>query len=139
MAIWVSCTLARSGYNCRDRATLRARRVYPPGKAFDLPLCTYACNEQPLPGFHACLVGTSRHPALTWHTLQHANGDSIEYAWPSNRRTGELLLDPYHPLLHPGGLLFYRCGHLSQPRWTGRALLPLQVFTALAGGLCAGC
>jgi hypothetical protein len=63
-------------------------------------------------------------------------GDSIEYALAVESADPTLLLDPYHPLLHPVGLLFYRLWQLAG--WTGRALLPLQVFNALAGGICAG-
>jgi hypothetical protein len=66
----------------------------------------------------------------------HYSGDSIEYALAIESANPALLLDPYHPLLHPVGLLFFRLWQLAG--WTGRALLPLQVLNALAGGLCAG-
>lgn len=66
----------------------------------------------------------------------HATGDSIEFALAIERATPAVLLDPYHPLLHPAGLLFYRLWQLVG--WTGRALVPLQVLNALAGGVCAG-
>jgi len=66
----------------------------------------------------------------------HYSGDSIEYALAIESGQAALLLDPYHPLLHPLGLLFYRLWQLVG--WTGRALAPLQVLNALAGGLCAG-
>jgi hypothetical protein len=66
----------------------------------------------------------------------HYTGDSIDYALVIEGGDPTLLLDPYHPLLHPAGLLFYRLWQLAG--WTGRALLPLEVLNALAGGLCAG-
>jgi hypothetical protein len=66
----------------------------------------------------------------------HTSGDSIEYALAIESAKPALLLDPYHPLLHPAGLLFFRLWQLAG--WAGRALLPLQVLNALAGGVCAG-
>ena len=56
--------------------------------------------------------------------------------WPSNWATPAHLLDPYHPLLHPFGLAFYRLWQALG--WTGQSLLPLQVLNALAGAFCAG-
>ena len=66
----------------------------------------------------------------------HYTGDSIEYALAIEMGYPAQLLDPFHPLLHPAGLLFLRLWQLAG--WTGRALLPLEVLNALAGGLCAG-
>jgi hypothetical protein len=66
----------------------------------------------------------------------HYSGDSIEYALAIESANPASLLDPSHPLLHPAGLLWYRVWQLMG--WSGRALLPLQVLNALAGGFCAG-
>lgn len=67
---------------------------------------------------------------------RHFTGDSIEYALAIELGDPAWLLDPYHPLLHPLGLLVFRLWQALG--WTGRALLPLQVLNALAGALCAG-
>jgi hypothetical protein len=83
-----------------------------------------------------CLVGAAACVLYLATLSHHYTGDSVEYALAIERADPALLLDPYHPLLHPAGLLFYRLWQLAG--WTGRALLPLEVLNALAGGLCAG-
>lgn len=67
---------------------------------------------------------------------RHYTGDSIEYALAIELGDAAYLLDPYHPLLHPLALLWYRLWQALG--WTGQALLPLQVLNALAGALSAG-
>jgi len=87
-------------------------------------------------GLAPCLVGTAACLLYLATLSNHYTGDSIEYALAIEAADPALLLDPYHPLLHPLGLLFWRLWQLAG--WAGRALLPLQVLNALAGGLCAG-
>jgi hypothetical protein len=82
------------------------------------------------------LVGTAASLLYLATLSNHYTGDSIEYALAIEGGDPALLLDPFHPLLHPAGLLFFRLWQLAG--WTGRALLPLEVLNALAGGLCAG-
>ncbi|MCB0204362.1 MAG: DUF2723 domain-containing protein [Anaerolineae bacterium] len=67
---------------------------------------------------------------------RHYTGDSIEYALAIELGDSAFLLDPYHPLLHPLGLAFYRLWQAFG--WTGQSLLPLQILNALAGAMCAG-
>jgi hypothetical protein len=67
---------------------------------------------------------------------RHYTGDSIAYALAIELGDPASLLDPYHPLLHPLGLAFYRLWQLAG--WEGQSLLPLQVLNALAGAVCAG-
>jgi hypothetical protein len=61
----------------------------------------------------------------------HYTGDSVEYALAIESANPSLLLDPYHPLLHPAGLLFYRAWQLAG--WSGRALLLRAVSVAANG------
>ena len=82
------------------------------------------------------LVGAAACLLYLLTLSNHYSGDSIEYALAIESGERGLLLDPYHPLMHPLGLLFYRLWQAAG--WTGRALAPLQVLNALAGGLCAG-
>ena len=87
-------------------------------------------------GLTVCFVWAAACLLYLVTLSNHYSGDSIEYALAIESADPALLLDPYHPLLHPLGLLFFRLWQLAG--WTGRALLPLQVLNALAGGLCAG-
>ncbi len=83
------------------------------------------------------LIVTSAAAILYLATLsRHYTGDSIEYALAIDLGDPAYLLDPYHPLLHPLGLAFYRLWQALG--WTGQSLLPLQVLNALAGAVCAG-
>jgi hypothetical protein len=78
-----------------------------------------------------CFVGAAACLLYLATLSNHHTGDSIGYALAIARADLALLLDPYHPVLHPVGLLFYRLWQLAG--WTGRALLPLQVPTRWLG------
>lgn len=67
---------------------------------------------------------------------RHHTADSLLYALAIEGGELQALVDPTHLFLHPLGLLWYRAWQAVG--WTGRSLMPLQVFNALAGAICVG-
>ncbi len=67
---------------------------------------------------------------------RHYTGDSIEFAQAVEHGGLALLSEPHQLLNAPLGWAFCRLWQLAG--WSGRALLPLQVFNALAGALAVG-
>ncbi len=67
---------------------------------------------------------------------RHYTADSLLYALTIERGELRSLIDPTHLFLHPLGLLWYRAWQVAG--WTGRSMIPLQVFNALAGSICVG-
>lgn len=93
--------------------------------------------QPPASGRFTPLIVTCTAALLYLATLsRHYTGDSIEYALAIELGDPAYLLDPYHPLLHPVGLAFFKLWQAFGG--TGQSLLPLQVLNALAGAICPG-